>query len=175
MEKTYFVITAFIMITLLSVKIAGAQNVQNNIVLPDSCQFDFWVGEWNLEWKDANGNTQSGTNRIMKILNNYVVLENFSTSDSSFKGTSASVYNKRLGKWQQTWVDNSGAYLDFTGGFSDGKMILSRTGINAKGEPIPVRMVFFNITKNEFDWSWEKSSDNGSSWIPMWQIHYKRR
>ena len=153
--------------------ITMAQN--ENSPVPDSCRFDFWVGEWNLEWKDTQGKTQTGTNNVMKILNDYVVLENFSTSDSSFKGTSASVYNKNLGKWQQTWVDNSGAYLDFTGEFKDSKMILSREAKRKTGEIIHTRMVYYNITKNEFDWNWEKSTDNGSTWSLMWQIHYKRK
>jgi hypothetical protein len=33
---------------------------------------------------------------------------------------SVSVYVPQLQRWQQTWVDKQGAYLDFVGQFSDG-------------------------------------------------------
>ena len=37
------------------------------------------------------------------------------------RGLSVSLFNARSGKWQQTWVDNEGAYLDFVGEFKDGR------------------------------------------------------
>lgn len=150
-----------------------AQNGSSPV--PDSCQMDFWIGDWNLDWKDAAGKTQTGFNNVEKIMDGYVVRENFTTGDNTFKGTSLSLFNKNLGKWQQTWVDNSGAYLDFTGEFKDGKMILSREAKRNTGDIIHARMVFYNITKDEFDWNWEKSTDNGSTWTLMWHIHYLRK
>ena len=43
----------------------------------DSSLFDFWVGEWNLTWKDPDGSTATGTNIITKILDGTVIQENF--------------------------------------------------------------------------------------------------
>src|SRR5690348_4622857 len=87
-------------------------------------QFDFWLGEWDLTWQDGG----QATNTISTILDGKVIFESFDASPSdSFKGLSFSVYNPTLDRWQQTWVDNRGAYLDFTGAFRDGKMILERT------------------------------------------------
>jgi hypothetical protein len=36
------------------------------------------------------------------------------------------------------------------------------------------RMVFYNITKEKFDWDWESSKDSGKTWNLSWQIHYLR-
>ena len=43
------------------------------------------------------------------------------------------------------------------------------------GTKILQRMVYKNITADEFDWSWESSSDGGKTWQVMWPIHYKRK
>ena len=36
-------------------------------------------------------------------------------------------------------------------------------------------MVYQNISRNEFDWSWEQSFDSGKTWKVLWPIHYKRK
>lgn len=138
---------------------------------PEAAQFDFWVGDWNLTWGDSG----TGTNSIKKIMDGCVIQENFNGTPSiQLKGMSVSTYSKRLGKWQQTWVDNSGGYLDFVGEFKDGKMILSRK-FEKDGNEIMQRMVWFNISENEFDWNWERSTDKEQNWDVLWSIHYKRR
>lgn len=71
-------------------------------------------------------------------------------------------------------VDNSGSYLDFTGGFTDGKMILSRA-FQKDGKRIQQRMVYFDITPDSFKWNWERSLDEGKTWEAMWKIDYTRR
>lgn len=139
-------------------------------------QFNFWVGEWNLTWKNTDGTEAKGENIVKSLFGGCVIEENFNgTPAIPLKGKSFSVYNSRLKKWQQTWVDNNGSYLDFVGEFEDGKMSLSRKAVSPKGENILQRMVFYNISANEFDWNWERSKDNGKTWEVMWQIHYKRK
>ena len=142
---------------------------------PETAQFDFWVGEWIAEWSGENGKIETGTNTVTKILSGCAVQENFSTSDKTFIGTSLSVYSPKKKIWQQTWVDNSGAYLDFTGNMDGGKMILSRKGKDKDGNEIMQRMVFYNITKESFDWNWEASTDEGKTWELKWKINYKRK
>lgn len=137
-------------------------------------QFDFWMGEWNLTWKDQAGKTLKGKNTITKKLGSCVLEESFTDPNSSFDGMSVSVYSPLLDKWQQTWVDNQGAYLDFVGEFADGKMILSRNFKNKAGKIIHQRMIWYNISKESFDWNWENSSDQGATWNLAWQIHYER-
>ena len=142
---------------------------------PEASQFDFWVGDWNAEWINAKGETQTGTNHVIKILGSCVVEENFEAPSLQFKGKSFSVYNAKNGKWQQTWVDNNGGYLDFTGGFEDGKMIFTRETTAKDGSEIMQRMVWYNISKEKFDWNWELSPDKGKTWKLNWKIHYTRK
>ena len=52
-------------------------------------------------------------------------------------------------------------------------MVLSRRA-ERKGKRFMLRMVFSNITHDAFDWSWDRSDDDGKTWKAMWVIHYAR-
>lgn len=139
-------------------------------------QFDFWVGTWDLEWTDAKGVKQTGSNTITKTLSGCVIEENFDGGGTpQYLGKSYSVYEQNWGKWKQTWVDNTGAYLDFSGEMKDGKMILSREFITRQGKKVMQRMIFYNIQKNSIEWVWERSDDDGKTWNVNWKLNYKRR
>jgi hypothetical protein len=139
-------------------------------------QFDFWIGTWDLEWVDAQGQKQKGTNTINKILGGCVIEENFSTVGANpYLGKSHSVYDAASGKWKQTWVDSGGGYLDFRGGFDGGTMTLSREGTDPKGNKIMQRMVFSEIRNDSILWDWESSADNGKTWKNNWKINYKKK
>ena len=131
-------------------------------------QFDFWLGEWDVTW----GEGEKGTNHVLRILEDKIIQENFSAPD--FTGMSVSVYDKERKLWCQTWVDNNGIYLDFTGTFDDGKMILQRDAI-VKGEAFKQRMVWYEIQADKFEWNWERSDDEGKTWRVVWNIHYTRK
>lgn len=139
--------------------------------------FNFWLGEWELTWQDADGSMAYGTNHIERILDDRVIKENFEAHSGAyegFKGESLSVYNPLSGQWNQTWVDNSSGYLDFQGEFEGENRIFQRKGMNPRGEEILQRMVFHDISENSLTWDWEISEDNGQSWQLRWQIFYER-
>ena len=140
-------------------------------------QLDFWVGEWSLTWPAAKAGQPEGqgTNSIRKELGNCVIEENFHGGAMGLTGKSVSMYNARSGKWQQTWVDNQGGYLDFVGGWEGKQMVLSREAVNPQGQKVLQRMVYKNITHGSFDWSWERSIDEGKNWQVVWPIHYVRK
>jgi hypothetical protein len=170
-----------ILTALLSLPIAVAQQSAttappNPCTIAEQKQLEFWVGDWDLTWRGAKaGETLHGANRIERIMDGCVVQENFSNGATNYRGTSLSMFDTTVGKWKQTWVDNGGAYLDFVGEFKDGKMILQREAVGPNGAKSLQRMVWKNISANEFDWSWEASQDDGKTWQVKWPIHYKRK
>ena len=137
---------------------------------PEAAQFDFWIGDWDASW----GEDLHGANRITKRWDLVVVEEFDGKPGMALEGHSVSVYDANAKQWKQTWVDNQGGYLDFTGGFADGKMTLSRS-LQKDGRTIHQRMVWYDITPDTFKWNWERSLDNGENWDVMWQINYARR
>ncbi len=163
---------ASIFVLILFIPLYSQKQVEPPCSSPESSQFDFWTGEWNLTWGDSL--EQQGTNNISKILGGCVIYEQFDGSPSiAFKGYSFSVFNKYTGKWHQTWVDNGGNYLDFTGEYKDGRMILSREVDRGRGKFLQ-RMIFHSIAEDSFIWDWERSDDEGQTWKLLWQIHYER-
>ncbi len=141
-------------------------------------QFDFWVGEWELSWPAAETSEQEpgrGTNRIEVALDRCVIVEHFEGMPGMrLGGMSLSTFNIRARKWQQTWVDNYGSYLDFVGEFKDGRMVLVREANTSEGKKFLQRMVWKNIKSDSLDWSWERSDDGGQTWKVLWPIHYQR-
>jgi Protein of unknown function (DUF1579) len=155
----------------------GSVPAQNPCAVKQQQQLDFWVGEWDLTWPGTKpGDVQRGTNSVRRVLDNCVVEENFSGGDEMhLRGKSVSIFDTRAGKWKQTWVDNEGGYLDFVGEFIDGQMILGREVTRPDGAKNLQRMVYKNISKDQFDWSWESSQDTGKTWHVIWPVHYRRR
>jgi hypothetical protein len=169
--------TSLIIISLIFSSIAFPQEDGNSkpCTMPEARQFDFWIGKWKGEWKNPDGSKAEGKNIINQALGGCVIEENFDGNPGNdLVGKSFSVYNPRKNLWQQTWVDNYGSYLVFTGGYEEDKMTLVREVVNPEGKKIMQRMIFYNIDENSFDWNWEKSTDEGKNWELSWKIHYTR-
>ena len=145
--------------------------MSNANLKPEARQFDFWIGDWDVAWETD----QHGTNSIRAILADAVILENFNGSPGTpLIGMSVSTYAAALGKWQQTWVDNQATYLDFSGEFKDGQMVLQRQAVE-NGLAFLQRMVWYNIGPRQLDWNWERSDDGGQTWHVLWKLHYTRK
>jgi hypothetical protein len=158
--------------TLLST--ATAQSPPPNPCAATSTDFDFWIGDWRARWTGPDKREFEGRNRVRRELGGCVIMEEFDgTPGSPLKGISVSVYDPKRKIWKQTWVDNHASYLDFEGGFADGRMILARS-TEVNGKPVLQRMVFHGITPGAFTWDWQRSRDGGSSWETTWQIRYTR-
>ena len=139
-----------------------------------SRQFDFWIGEWEVSWSGKDGKVMRGSNSVTKTLGGCVVHESFKDPNSGFEGMSYSVFDTTQNIWRQTWVDNTGAYLDFVGEFRHGAMTLQRTARRG-GKEFMQRMRWYNIQKDSLEWNWERSDDGGATWALLWKIHYSRK
>ncbi|TNE74306.1 DUF1579 domain-containing protein [bacterium] len=159
------------LLVVIVVFVAVSVSAQNPSVHVHSSEFDFWLGKWDLTWNDS----LKGTNSITKILDGKIIQESFNGQPGGpLKGLSFTAFDSFSNQWKQTWVDNQGAYLDFSGGMKADSMILSRS-FQRNGQTIWQRMVWFNISANHFDWLWQNSTDNKRTWKTNWQIDYKRK
>lgn len=155
---------------MLAFPAAAQQETSPPCSQPEAAQFDFWLGEWDLEW----GEDGRGRNVITRALDDCVIVENFDgTPAIRLRGTSVSVFDARSGQWRQTWVDNQGGYLDFSGAFSNSRMVLMRSA-TLDGQRFLQRMVWYDIQDDSLSWNWERSDDGGKSWEVLWEIRYTR-
>jgi len=136
--------------------------------------FDFWVGNWSLEWTSKKGETIKATNIVTKTLDAKVIKEIFEDPSTGFKGTSISVYKTKTKTWHQAWADNQGGYYSFVGEIDGDKRIFKTLPQQVNDNIVIQRMVFHSITPTCFTWDWESSKDGGKTWKLNWQIHYTK-
>ena len=146
-------------------------------------QFDFWIGTWDVrirarsapdkdEWGEANG-----TQTIESILGSCAIAEHFSAEgpQQPWAGKSYSMWQSKLGKWRQTWVDDSGNFIALTGGVEAGVMTLYGEPRTVADKTIQMRMVFKDVTRDSLLWEWQRTDDNWTTSIVMMSIVYRRR
>ena len=110
--------------------------------------FDFWVGDWNLSWKNADGTTGKGRNRITKILDGAVIEEDFAADPASnppplLKGRSLSV--QQNGVWRQAWADNQGGFFALRGQVEGDKRIFITDPVQRGGKTVVQRLSLIHI------------------------------
>lgn len=137
--------------------------------------FDFWIGNWEVSWENTNGTLTKGNNRIVRILGDKVIQENFEDPSSGYGGMSLSIYNSNTKTWHQTWVDSGGGHFNFTGSLVDGNPSFQTLEVKKGNQILQQRMVFKFIKKDAFLWIWEGTQNGGESWTELWKIHYKRK
>jgi hypothetical protein len=137
----------------------------------DGTELDFWIGDWDARWGEAG----RGTNRLTRILNDKVIREDFSGGgpNGHLVGLSLSVFDAHQGVWHQTWVDDSGGYIELLGGRADGCFSFWREA-HEVGPTARQRMVFRDVQSGSFRWTWELSEDGGTTWTIRWDIAYTR-
>lgn len=135
-----------------------------------ACQLDFWLGDWELNWEGGQG-----SNTVTKEFGGCVILENFDGRPGmQFRGMSVSTYDPDIDAWQQTWVDDQGNYLALSGGMQEEQFILECEN-SREGQPVRLRMVFYNIAADSFDWDWQRFDQDTQAWENAWQIRYTRK
>ena len=137
----------------------------------DGSELDFWLGIWSVSWRDGG----HGTNELTRILGNKVIDEHFrgASPRGTLEGRSWSVYDPDRRLWRQTWVDDSGSYLDLVGERVDGWFAFGRAAPEL-GDRGRQRMVFRDVAPDAFRWTWEASLDHGTTWETRWEIAYRR-
>ncbi len=125
---------------------------------PQSRQFDFWVGNWNV-YNPAN--ELAGTNRIDKVVNGCLLVENWKGAKGG-TGKSFNFYDAGRKKWRQVWVSAEGA-LDLQGDLIDGSIRYSgeTTGLNGVTQE---SLVFTPNPDGTIRQLWQQSPDGGNTW-----------
>ncbi len=139
-------------------------------VSAEARQFDFWVGSWEV----SVAGKPAGTNEVTLEESRCVLHEHW-TGARGGTGQSFNFFDRATGKWQQFWVDNSGGYLYLTGGYADGRLVLTGSAPGPDGNPAEQRLTFFNNPDGTVRQFWEMSADHGATWQVAFDGLYRRR
>lgn len=137
---------------------------------PESRQFDFWVGEWDVV--DGQGHL-IGTNNVQRIQDGCGLQENWRAGTHT--GVSFNTYLAARKAWHQTWIPNNpqGAML-LEGGLQEGRMVMSDAAFIKPGDPLN-RITWTPVDKDEVLQQWDVSKDGGKTWSTAFLGRYLRR
>jgi tetratricopeptide (TPR) repeat protein len=128
-------------------------------------QFDFWIGEWNVETTTGQ---PAGTSRVERILNGCALLENWSGGGD---GKSLNIYNANKKQWQQFWVDSGGEVHEYAGNLVNGEMRFEGPASDHDGNRTMRRMTFSRLDGGRIKQKGEVSKD-GTVWSVEYELIY---
>jgi len=132
---------------------------------PENRQFDFWIGEWNVETTTGQ---PAGTSKIERILNGCALLENWSGGGD---GKSLNIYNANKKQWQQFWVDAGGEVHEYAGNIVNGEMKFEGPASDHAGQRTMRRMTFTKLDRGRVRQRGEVSPD-GTTWTVEYELIY---
>lgn len=136
-----------------------------------SHQFDFWVGKWSVS-PAGHPDRRVADSLIEKLYRGCGVRENWMPLKGG-PGGSLSAYDSTAHRWRQAWVDSSGAFAEFKGGWNGKAMVL--TGVWPQpGHPRQItRMTYTPAPDGSVRQSGETSDDAGRTWQPSFDFIYR--
>jgi tetratricopeptide (TPR) repeat protein len=141
---------------------------------PENRQFDFWLGEWNVE--TTQGGVPAGQSKIELILGDCVIQENWQSDGNPYSGKSYNIYDTALKRWEQFWVDNSAGNIFFYGGFKDGEMDYWTDEIpQPSGPSLKRHLQFIKLSPDKVRQYSQGSTDGGKTWKPEYDFMYIRK
>ena len=136
---------------------------------PESRQFDFWIGEWNVTTPDGR---PAGISKIEPIAGHTGLLENW-TGAGGGSGKSLNAYNRAKKQWQQFWVGGGGV-LELSGGLVEGRMVLSGEH-DVGGKRMLERITWTPNPDGSVRQHWEQSTDGGKTWSTAFDGLYRKK
>ncbi|MCB0713000.1 MAG: tetratricopeptide repeat protein [Ignavibacteriae bacterium] len=135
---------------------------------PHARELDFWVGDWNVY--DRGGNL-AGTNNVQNILGDCVIYENWAGTIGG-SGKSFNTYDPTTQKWQQTWVDDRGNTVVYSGEVVEGAMVFSNAQTDSNGVTTETQMILTPMEDGKVNQKSQTSTDAGKTWNLSWELTY---
>jgi hypothetical protein len=138
---------------------------------PQHRQFDFWVGSWDVY--------ATGTDRLVahslieRRYNGCAIRENWMPLQGQ-GGGSFSAWRPGASRWQQTWVESTGTWVEFSGGMDGNAMVLTGPWAGAaNGQDGIVRMRYSPEANGAVRQHGQVSTDNGATWTDSFDFTYR--
>ena len=137
---------------------------------PGHAGFDFWLGEWDVY---PNGRTDKVANsRIERLHGGCAVLESWMPLKGG-GGTSLNHYDPHTHIWHQKWVGSSPGAVEFSGGATEGRMVLTGNWPQPGAPHTLIRMTYTANEDGSERQHGEASTDHGLSWQTAFDFIYR--
>ncbi len=168
-------VTAALLAGLVS---AHAQQVPNTAAAPEATQFDFLVGQWDLEvTPKVNGLVAMihgtphfvGSWKAWRAFDGFGVDDELRVVDASGNPVNLShtlrIYDAKARRWAVETLDVYGArFVAATAQWQGGEMHVAGGGSTPDGKAYLSRTTFSEIGPDHFKLRQDRSYDNGASW-----------
>lgn len=136
-------------------------------------EFDFWAGEWDVFVTGTKN--YAGHSLVQIISGGCALLENWDSPAST--GKSINFIDPVMLKWKQVWAGSyAGGIQEFVNGeYKDSAMHFDYTTIDAQGNKINGRFIFYNQGSNQVRQFNETSNDGGKTWTTSYDFTYIRK
>lgn len=167
-----------ILVVLLIALAAPLATAQNHAPPPETSQFDFLLGQWELQVKPKmnslvamiHGAPQlTGTLKASRCLDGLGIEDELRIVDASGNPISLTrsmkVFDSAQKRWMIVGLDAYRAHaLNSTAQWLDGEMRVESKGTDADGTPYLSRMRYFEITPDGYRMQQDRSRDDGKTW-----------
>lgn len=136
---------------------------------PEYRQFDFWLGDWQVEVPGKPSNKS----RITRLFGDCGLREEYWAGGGRYEGSSFNVYDAPRKVWHQTWVDNQGGLLALEGGLRGTSMVLEGEQPGPQGGKQTNRITWTPNSDGTVRQLWEISTDAGKSWSTAFDGLYR--
>ena len=136
---------------------------------PEHRQFDFWLGDWQVEVPGKPTNKS----RITRLFGACGIREEYWAGGGQYEGSSFNMYDAPRRVWHQTWVDNQGGLLALEGGLRGASMVLEGKQPGPQGGEQTSRITWTPNADGTVRQLWEISADAGKSWTTAFDGLYR--
>ena len=134
-------------------------------------QFDFWIGDWEVQ--DPRGNVV-GHNLVTREQDGCLLIEHWTAATGGQTGTSFNYYDVQDKLWHQLYIDNSGnakAFPTMAGALTDARMVL----LTDPSKPSISRWTWYLLAPKRVRQMAEQSTDNQKTWNITWDSVYVKK
>ncbi len=149
----------------------GAGPPEVGCTAAQSRQFDFWVGRWQV-FRRVDPEHPVAESVIENLYGGCAIRENWLPRRGAAGGSLSAWVGGDPG-WRQTWVDASGAWVEFRGGWNGRAMVLQGRWPQP-GQPAQItRMTYTVEADGAVRQLGESSDDGGGSWQASFDFVYR--
>ena len=138
---------------------------------PESRQFDFWVGKWDV-YPAAKPDHATASSLIEKLYAGCAIRENWMPKQGN-EGGSLNSYVSEDQQWHQTWVDATGSRAEFSGGWNGKAMVLEGVWPQPGHPKQRTRMTYTPHADGSVEQAGASSDDDGKTWQPSFDLIYR--
>ncbi len=156
---------------------------------PQARQFDFWIGEWDVENQNRDPRTPAdstwhatgaATDRVYPVLDGCAIVELWDgyLTFGHVVGFSVRTYDPDAGRWTLllNWPAGQGPiFSTLDGTFEGGVGRFFNEARGPAGEVVRNRYTFSDVTPGSLRWDAAVSRDGGRTWRETWIMRFQRR